>query len=128
MGRFEVPDSITVSMNDDIPPGTPGTGGLVATPLVGESIIRWSRFDDSPWQDSSFLSGSMMMRIHAQSTPFALGDCNRDGDVNFFDVASFVEALTAVSSDDFLVEADIDLSGEVTFLDIAPFIALLSGQ
>ena len=131
MGRVEVPRQITVTINDDIPPGTLGTGGLNATPLVGGSIIDWSRFDSSDWRESSFLSGSMMMRIHAVSTtdtPFALGDCNQDGDLNFLDVAPFIASLISDSPADFIVEADIDLSGEVTFLDITPFIALLSSQ
>ena len=54
-----------------------------------------------------------------------VGDVNRDGDVNFLDIAPFIDAL---SGGPFQVEADIDGNGVVNFLDIAPFIGLLSGS
>ena len=53
-----------------------------------------------------------------------LGDVNGDGEVNFFDIAPFIEALTAP---DFIAEADIDQNGMVNFFDIAPFIVILQG-
>ena len=41
------------------------------------------------------------------------------------DIAPFIAVL---SSEEFQVEADTNLSGEVDFLDIAPFIDILAGQ
>lgn len=53
-----------------------------------------------------------------------LGDVNRDGIVNFLDIAPFIAVL---SSGQFQDEADIDRNGVLNFLDIAPFLAILSG-
>ena len=52
-----------------------------------------------------------------------LGDVNRDGVVNFLDIAPFVSVL---SRREFQAEADINEDGEVNFLDIAPFIFFLA--
>ena len=52
-----------------------------------------------------------------------LGDINRDGVVNFLDIAPFI---TLISTGVFSSEADIDGNGAVNFLDISPFIALLT--
>ena len=54
-----------------------------------------------------------------------LGDVNRDGVVDFFDIAPFIAILTNQA---FQFEADIDGDQDVDFFDIAPFIALLAGQ
>ena len=51
------------------------------------------------------------------------GDVNRDGAVNFLDIAPFVSVL---SRREFQVEADTNEDGEVNFLDIAPFIFFLT--
>ena len=51
------------------------------------------------------------------------GDVNRDGAVNFLDIAPFVSVL---SRREFQAEADINEDGEVNFLDIAPFIFFLA--
>ncbi len=53
-----------------------------------------------------------------------LGDVNRDGVVNFLDIAPFIAVL---SGNGFQAEADCDENGVVNFLDIAAFIAILSG-
>ena len=55
---------------------------------------------------------------------FLLGDVNRDGIVNFLDIAPFIGVLTA-SEDQ--AEADTNQDGVVNFLDIAPFIGILTG-
>ena len=52
-----------------------------------------------------------------------LGDCNRDGVVDFLDISPFIEILSA---DGFLAQADTNEDGVVNFLDISPFILLLS--
>ena len=54
-----------------------------------------------------------------------LGDVNRDGIVDFSDIADFITILAA-SGDQ--AEADIDGDGTVTFMDIGPFISLLSSE
>ena len=52
-----------------------------------------------------------------------LGDVNRDGTVDFFDISPFISVLSAGS---FQAEADINGDGMVDFFDISPFIGLLS--
>lgn len=52
-----------------------------------------------------------------------LGDVNRDGFVNFLDIAPLIGLLTV---SDFRPEADANEDGAVNFLDIAPFIEILS--
>lgn len=54
-----------------------------------------------------------------------LGDVDRNGSVNFLDIAQFIELL---STQGFQAEADIDQNGVVNFLDIAPFIAILAAN
>ena len=54
---------------------------------------------------------------------FALGDVNRDGSVNFFDISPFIALLTTGT---FQLEADMNGSGVVNFFDISPFITALS--
>ena len=56
---------------------------------------------------------------------FELGDVNRNGMIDFLDIAPFI---TLLSSGDYQFEGDVDQNGFVDFLDIAPFIALLSGN
>ena len=53
---------------------------------------------------------------------WAIGDVNRDGQVNFSDIASFTDLL---STGNYEFEADINQDDVVSFLDIQPFIALL---
>ena len=72
--------------------------------------------------DSGNLSFITGIPVSVASTPL-LGDVNLDGVVDFFDIAPFIEVLSAQG---FLAEADVDQSGAVDFLDIAPFIAVLS--
>ena len=56
--------------------------------------------------------------------PFALGDVNRDGEVNFLDISPFIALL---DTGEFQAEADFNMSGEITFLDVSPFIIALTG-
>ena len=53
------------------------------------------------------------------------GDVNLDGEVDFFDIQPFIDALSGGTGQP---EADIDCDGEVSFFDIQPFIELLAGQ
>ena len=61
-----------------------------------------------------------------QDLPFAilLGDVNRDGEVTFLDIASFISVLVA---GDFQAQADINGDNAVNFADIQPFIQILAG-
>ena len=58
----------------------------------------------------------------SDASGFLLGDCNRDGTVDFFDIQTFIDTLT---SGNFMAEADINQDGAVDFFDIQPFIDLL---
>ena len=53
-----------------------------------------------------------------------LGDVNRSGVVDFFDIQPFIDVLSDGSNQP---EADIDMNGAVNFFDIAGFIGILSG-
>ena len=57
--------------------------------------------------------------------PVLLGDSNFNGSVDFLDISSFIDAL---SSGDYLPEADCNEDNAVDFLDVGPFIAILSGN
>ena len=70
---------------------------------------------------SSFFTGARVF----VSQIIILGDCNRDGAVNFLDITPFVGIL---SSGSFLEEADVNQDGIVNFLDITPFIGILAGN
>ena len=52
-------------------------------------------------------------------------DVNRDGVINFLDIAPFISLLTI---GDFQAEADCNQDGAVNFLDIAPFILILANS
>ena len=52
-------------------------------------------------------------------------DVNRDGVINFLDIAPFISLLTI---GDFQAEADCNQDGVVSFLDIAPFIMILTNS
>ena len=52
-----------------------------------------------------------------------LGDVNQDGDVNFLDIGSFIEILSASG---YLAEADVNQDAEVNFFDIPSFVAILA--
>jgi len=67
------------------------------------------------------LSGIVVQAV--PETEFLLGDCNRDGIVNFLDISPFI---TILSGGDYLGQADVNEDGAVDFLDISPFIVLLS--
>ena len=77
--------------------------------------------------DIEFIGDSVSLRGFAlqftQSNSFLLGDVNRDGVVNFFDISPFIGLL---SMGNFQIEADINMDLEVDFLDISPFIQLLT--
>lgn len=63
------------------------------------------------------------VEVNSEPASFGLGDVNRDGMVNFFDISPFISLL---SSGTFQVEADANEDGLVNFFDINSFIGLLS--
>ena len=76
--------------------------------------------------DDPFVDDPQRFDFSAFEQPSGLlGDVNRDGDVDFFDIAPFIDLL---SSQEFQIEGDTDVNGVVDFFDIAPFIDLLSNQ
>ena len=71
--------------------------------------------------DGSF-SSNATLTVTLDATVI-LGDVNRDGVVNFLDIAPFIGVLTASGTQ---AEADINQDGVVNFLDISPFIMVLT--
>ena len=74
------------------------------------------------YADVGFFSAYINSIIGVESFP---GDVNRDGVMNFLDIASFIEVL---ANGRYQEEADMDQNGVVDFLDLAPFIARLINQ
>ena len=70
-------------------------------------------------------TGAYQRLFVSQATEVLLGDCNQDDEVDFFDIAPFIEILV---SDGFLEEADCNQDDEVSFEDIAPLIMILAGS
>jgi len=54
-----------------------------------------------------------------------VGDVNRNGEVDFFDISPFISLLV---SDEYQFEADVNQDGRFDFFDISPFISLLSNN
>lgn len=73
--QVPVPDQIAVAMNDDIPPGTPGTGGTFGSPLTGQVFTNWFRSPESfhpMWRESIAPGFAVQMRIYAVPEPTSL--------------------------------------------------------
>lgn len=79
------------------------------------------RFDSV--DDVDGIGPQLILQITEVADPIILGDVDRDGVVNFLDIAPFIDALT---SGQFQIEADVNQDGFINFLDIAPFIDILS--
>ena len=80
---------------------------------------------DSAFTGNSARLGTLTVTLGPPVNEIILGDCELDGDVDFLDIAPFIEVLTTNS---FLEQADCNQDGAVNFLDIAPFIAILAAQ
>ena len=101
--------------------------GLVSREIIvqigflndGQNLLRFN------FTGGGFLSSTALVVTAAPVDPILLGDTNLNGEVNFLDIASFIEILT---SGPFLAEADTNQDGGVNFLDIASFIAILTVQ
>ncbi len=92
--------------------------------LVGITSFGFGCADETAgvYADVGYFSAFINSMIGVELAP---GDVNRDGTINFLDIASFISVL---SNGGYQEEADIDGDGFVNFLDLAPFIALLTNQ
>ena len=104
---------------------------------VGSPIILPAEFGNQVSQFRLLPNGGGLIALHDNQLliatneipeptgiPFALGDVNRDGEVNFLDISPFIALL---DTGEFQAEADFNMSGEITFLDVSPFIMALTG-
>ena len=66
--------------------------------------------------------GYVRLFVSQVTVPFILGDADRNGVVDFSDIAAFVAVL---QSGIFLEQADINQDGELNFADIPAFIEIL---
>ena len=113
-----------------------GSNGSVLYTFNGDGVSDWFGWSVSGAGDvngdgiDDFIVGSIFggandggyARVFV-SQIVLLGDCNRDGVIDFSDISPFI---TVLASDGYLAEADTDEDGAVTFDDISPFIVLLS--
>lgn len=136
-------DAFTVSINGNplsVPADIRGVDdeefGLIDVGLVTREITvpvgflndgdNLLRFD---FTGAGYLSSTALVVTTAEAepgaVPFVLGDSNQDGNVNFLDIAAFIEVLT---NGVFLAQADCNQDGVVNFADIASFITILTIQ
>ena len=84
-----------------------------------DGAVRFDSLDDVDG-----LGPQLLLEV-TEIPDFLLGDVNRDGVVDFFDISPFI---TVLSGGEFQLEADMDQNGSVNFFDISPFITALSSQ
>ena len=99
--------------------GTAFEAGDIETAILN---INGSQFGSRTIGEDPSVDQTAFFRFVVGSSP--LGDVNRDGVVDFFDIAPFIDLLSFAT---FQVEADINQDLVVDFFDIQPFIDLLSG-
>ena len=80
--------------------------------------------DGFEFEGESF-GGSQLFLNNANGFDRLVGDVNRDGQVNLFDIPPFVLVLTSGA---FQFEADVNGDGIVDFSDITPLIALITSN
>ena len=135
---FEVGDRFATSVDLDLDTGDSGADFREIYFNNGDDVPNASftvtfQFGNGQTQtltlvlpDDPFVDDPQRFDFSAFEQPSGLlGDVNRDGDVDFFDIAPFIDLL---SSQEFQIEGDTDVNGVVDFFDIAPFIDLLSNQ
>ena len=99
--------------------GSAFEAGEIETAILN---INGSQRGSSTIGEDPSVDETAFFRFVVGSSP--LGDVNRDGVVDFFDIAPFIDLLSFAT---FQVEADINQDLVVDFFDIQPFIDLLSG-
>ena len=105
-------------------PTTEFTGSPESLYILFEPTGSISSFSDVAFGDNDGVpTGPVAFSIViVEVEPPLLGDLNQNGEVNFLDIAPFIQRLTTGT---FQVEADINQNGEVNFADISPFIEIL---
>ena len=105
-------------------PTTEFTGSPESLYILFEPTGSISSFSDVAFGDNDGVpTGPVAFAIFiAEVEPPLLGDLNQNGEVNFLDIAPFIQRLATGT---FQVEADINQNGEVNFADISPFIEIL---
>ena len=95
-------------------------------------MLRPNASPSGGWSDSDLTASGLYVRdivrdwnVCVDASPVLLGDCNRNGVVDFTDITPMIELL---SSGVFLEEGDCNVDGQMNFLDITPFIAILAGS
>ncbi len=96
--------------------------------------LRWTMgTTDGSWQYCGWNIDDVVLTAVDCQAPFAPGDMDCDGDVDFDDIDPFVLALSGQSGYEaaypecIWLNADTDGDGTVSFDDIDPFVALLGG-
>ena len=122
-------NSVTLAYNSNDP--IPGGADANNNGGVGQFVIgTFTATGQSETFTLSIPDGQGGLQLNAiqvrnVSQTVLLGDVNRDGFVNFFDIAPFIDLL---AEGRYQVEADINMCGVVDFFQILPFIDLLSSQ
>ena len=108
-------------------------GNILITLALSRTLVEVNPAGEIVWEET-ISSGSFIFKSQNysvsysgfQDLPFAilLGDVNRDGEVTFLDIASFISVLVA---GDFQPQAAINGDNAVNFADIQPFIQILAG-
>lgn len=111
-------NGLTFTSNEDVPQAAYFSNATIVTSL-----------GTAPPADATIDQVRILTESSLQFVPLdevcAIGDVNRDGEINFLDISPFIALL---SSGGFQCEADINEDDVVNFLDISPFISLLSGN
>ena len=105
-------------------PTTEFTGSPESLYILFEPTGSISSFSDVAFGDDEVPASPVLAFaiFIAEVEPPLLGDLNQNGEVNFLDIAPFIQRLATGT---FQVEADINQNGEVNFADISPFIEIL---
>ena len=105
-------------------PTTEFTGSPESLYVLFEPTGSISSFSDVAFGDDEVPASPVLAFaiFIAEVEPPLLGDLNQNGEVNFLDIAPFIQRLATGT---FQVEADINQNGEVNFADISPFIEIL---
>ena len=88
--------------------------------LVGDSFVYFSHQNSGGGNSTTFSQLELSFGV----IDYFFGDINLDGNVDFLDIAPFINLL---ANGEYRGEADFNLDGQVNFLDIAPFILILTG-
>ena len=100
-----------------------GITGSIGTLAAGDWEIQASFPGNPPLIDP--FQDSFSFTVEQAPDPVLIGDVNRDGVVNFFDLFPFIGVLFSRT---YQVEADTDQNGVVNFLDIAGLIMFFPGR